>query len=90
MLAVPAAGNLLFFAADEPVVARRDAVDLAAFDGPRTFTWLDVPATTWPAAEVLTDDRNPVDSLDGVNREAARMARRNTMPAAVRGALAWE
>lgn len=90
VLAVPAAGNLLFFAADEPVIARRDAIELAAFDGPRSFTWLDVPPTEWPAAEVLTDDRNPVDAMDVASREVSRAGRRVTMPAAVREALAWE
>lgn len=90
VLAVPAAGNLLFFAADEPVVAHRDAVEIAAFDGPRTFTWLDVPATSWPAADVLTDDRNPVDVMDVSDREAARVSRWQSMPAVVRAALQWE
>lgn len=90
VLAVPAAGNLLFFAAEEPIVARRDAVELAAFDGPRTFTWLDVPPTEWPAGQVLTDDWNPLDAMDVASREAARVSRRQTMPAAVRGALVWE
>jgi spermidine synthase len=90
VLAVPAAGNLLFFAADEPLVARRDAVELAAFDGPRTFTWLDVPPTEWQAGQVLTDDWNPVDAMDVRDREAARVSRWQSMPAVVRSALAWE
>jgi spermidine synthase len=90
VLAVPAAGNLLFFAADEPLVARRDEVELTAFDGPRTFTWLDVPAIEWPAGRVLTDDWNPVDTLDLADTEADRVGRWASMPAAVRSALAWE
>ncbi|MFM9058666.1 MAG: fused MFS/spermidine synthase [Planctomycetaceae bacterium] len=90
VLEVPAAGNLLLFAADEPVVAGRDAVELAAFDGPRTFTWLDVAPVEWPAAAVLADDRNPIDVIDVADREAARVGRRESMPVAVREALAWE
>ena len=90
VLAVPAAGNLLFFAADEPIVARRDAVELVAFDGPQTFAWLDVPATTWPAARPLADDWNPVDAMDVADREAARVGRWRTTPAAVQRALVWE
>jgi spermidine synthase len=90
VLAVPAAGNLLFFAADEPLVARRDAVELAAFDGPQTFTWLDVPPTEWPAAQVLTDDWNPVDAMGVRDREAARVSRWQSMPSEVQSALAWE
>jgi hypothetical protein len=90
VLAVPAAGNLLFFAADEPLVARRDEVELTAFDGRRTFTWLDVPAIEWPAGRVLTDDWNPVDTLDLADTEADRVGRWASMPAAVRSALAWE
>lgn len=90
VLAVPAAGNLLFFAADEPLVARRDEVELAAFDGPRMFRWLDVPPTEWPPAPALTDDWNPADTMDLSEREAARVSRWASMPAAIRGALAWE
>lgn len=90
VLAVPAAGNLLFFAADDPLAARRDAVELAAFDGPRTFAWLDVPPTEWPAGQVLTDDWNPVDVMDVSDREAARVNRWQSMPAVVRTVLAWE
>lgn len=90
VLEVPADGNLLFFAADEPVRARRDAVEIVAFDGPRTFTWLDVAAVEWPAAAVLSDEWNPVDALDEAMREASRAGRRATMPAAVRESLVWE
>jgi len=90
VLEVPAAGNLLFFAADEPVVPRRDAIEITAFDGARSFTWLEVPPVEWPVATVLTDDWNPVETMDLAAKDAARMTRRATTPAAVRAALAWE
>ena len=48
------------------------------------------PPTEWPAAPVLTDDWNPVDTLDLAEREEARVGRWQAMPAAVRGALVWE
>jgi spermidine synthase len=90
VLAVPAAGNLLFFASDEPVRPQRSAVTLETFDIPRAFTWLEVPPVDWPKAPVLTDDWNPVDTLDARSLERLRVARRNDFPADVRAALDWE
>ena len=90
VLAVPAAGNLLFFASDEPIAPQRDKVVLEAFDGPQEFTWLPVPPTEWPEGIVLTDDWNPADTLDAAGLEQARIRRRGDMPAQVRTALAWE
>jgi spermidine synthase len=90
VLAVPAAGNLLFFASDEPIQPQRSAVTLQTFDIPRAFTWLEVPPVEWPAAPVLTDDWNPVDTLDAKPLERLRVARRNDFPAGVRAALDWE
>lgn len=90
VLEVPAAGNLLLFAADEPLEPRRDEIEIAAFDGKKTFTWLDVAPVEWPAAAVLTDDWNPVDSLATADMEAARTSRWKSMPLAVRSGLEWE
>ena len=90
VLAVPAAGNLLFFASDEPIRPQRSAVTLETFDIPRGFTWIEVPPVDWPAAPVLTDDWNPVDTLDARHLEEWRVARRNAFPADVRAALDWE
>jgi len=90
VLAVPAAGNLLFFASDQPITPQRDKVVLKTFDGPQEFGWLEVPPTDWPEGIVLTDDWNPADTLDAVGVEKARIRRRGDMPAEVRTALAWE
>jgi len=90
VLAVPAAGNLLFFASDEPIEPSKSEIRLDAFDGPRTFKWLEVPPVEWPAAPVLTDDWNPVDTLDVAGLEASRSMRRRVFPAVIRAALAWE
>ncbi len=90
VLAIPASGNLLFFASDQPIEPRRDSVNFEAFDGPRDFTWLPVPPTTWPAGIVLTDDWNPADTLDLAGLESSRVRRRADMPADVLTALAWE
>jgi hypothetical protein len=90
VLAVPAAGNLLFFASDDPIEPARDEIRLDAFDGPRTFTWLEVPPVEWPAAPILTDDWNPVDTLDVAGLEASRSTRRVVFPEPIRAALAWE
>ena len=90
VLAVPAAGNLLFFASDQPIVPQRDKVVLEAFDGPQEFAWHEVPPTEWPEGIVLTDDWNPADTLDAAGLEQARIRRRADMPAEVRTALAWE
>jgi spermidine synthase len=90
VLAVPAAGNLLFFASDQPIAPQRDKVVLEAFDGPQEFAWHEVPPTEWPEGIVLTDDWNPADTLDAVGVEQARIRRRADMPAEVRTALAWE
>lgn len=90
VLAVPAAGNLLFFASDEPIEPARAEILLETFDGPRSFRWLDVPPVDWPAAPVLTDDWNPVDALDLGGVEAFRSQRRRDFPAVIRAALAWE
>lgn len=90
VLAVPAGDNLLFFASDHPVEPQRSSVRLDAFDGPRHFTWLDVPPTRWPDAPILTDDWNPIDTLDSAGIESIRLSRRMSFPAGVRQALAWE
>jgi spermidine synthase len=90
VLEVPAAGNLLLFASDELIEAKREEVVLEAFDGARAFAWLEVPPTDWPKGEVLTDDWNPADTLDVAGLEAARLRRRADMPEQVRVALAWE
>jgi spermidine synthase len=90
VLAVPAAGNLLFFASDEPIEPQIPSVLLPTFDVPRHFTWLPVPPTTWPDAPVLTDDWNPVDTLDTAPLEALRLSRKASFPDPVRDALAWE
>jgi spermidine synthase len=90
VLAVPAAGNLLFFASDAPILSQRSSVMLQTFDIPRHFTWLEVPPTAWPPAPVLTDDWNPVDTLDAKLLEQLRVARRNEFPSDVRAALDWE
>ncbi len=90
IVAVPASGNLLFFASDEPIVPQRESVTFEAFDGPRDFTWLPVPPTTWPAGIVLTDDWNPADTLDVAGLESSRVRRRADMPPDVLTALAWE
>jgi hypothetical protein len=63
---------------------------LETFDIPRAFTWLEVPPAEWPQAPVLTDDWNPVDTLDAKPLEELRVARRNTFPAGIRAALDWE
>jgi spermidine synthase len=90
VLAVPAAGNLLLFASDDEIAPARDAVELQAFDGPRTFRWLAVPEVSWPDAPVLTDDWNPVDVLNTAGIDASRASRRGTFPDDVRQALDWE
>ncbi|MBJ7259916.1 MAG: fused MFS/spermidine synthase [Chthoniobacterales bacterium] len=90
VLAVPAAGNLLFFASDQPIAPQRDKIVLEAFDGPQEFAWYEVPPTEWPEGIVLTDDWNPADTLDAAGLERARIRRRADMPAEVRTALAWE
>ena len=90
VLAVPAAGNLLFFASDEPVEPGREAIEFDTFDGPRTFRWLDVPPAEWPLAPVLNDDWNPIDVLEVADVEVSRFRRREAFPAAVRAAIAWE
>ncbi len=90
VLAVPASGNLLFFASDEPIVPQRESVTFETFDGPRDFTWLPVPPVEWPKGIVLTDDWNPADTLDVAGLESSRVRRRNDMPADVLTALAWE
>jgi len=90
VLAVPAAGNLLFFASDEPIAPQRDQVVLETFDGTRDFAWAEVPPVEWPEGMLLTDDWNPADTLDAAGVEQARIRRRGDMPAEVRTALAWE
>jgi hypothetical protein len=90
VLAVPAAGNLLFFASDEPIAPQRDKIVLETFDGRRDFAWAEVPPVEWPEGMLLTDDWNPADTLDAAGVEQARIRRRGDMPAEVRTALAWE
>jgi len=90
VLEVPAQGNLLFFASDEPITPAREPVELATFEGPLSFTWAPVPPVRWPDAPILTDDWNPVDVLDIAGLEAGRAARQASFPAPVRTALAWE
>ena len=90
VLAVPASGNLLFFASDEPIVPVRSSVMLTAFDVTRHFTWLTVPPVKWPQVPALTDELNPVDRLDLVSREEIRVSRRASFPAPVWSALVWE
>ena len=90
VLAVPASGNLLFFASDDPIAPQRKVVMLQTFDIPRSFTWLKVPEVDWPKGMVLTDDWNPVDTLDARRLEQLRVARHDSFPADVRAALAWE
>lgn len=90
VLAVPASDNLLFFASDEPIEPQKSSVRFAVFDGLRHFTWLEVPPTRWPDAPILTDDWNPVDTLDAAEIEAIRLTRRMSFPEGVREALAWE
>ena len=90
VLAVPAAGNLLFLASDEPILPVRSSIMLTAFDVTRHFTWLRIPPITWPDSPVLTDDWNPLATLDTASLEAIRLSRRASMPAPVREALAWE
>lgn len=90
VLAVPAAGNLLFFASDAPIEPRCESVTFEAFDGPRQFGWSEVPPTTWPEGVLLTDDWNPADTLDVSGMESLRVRRRADMPTEVRTALTWE
>lgn len=90
VLAVPVAGNLIFLASDEPVEPRRGAVVLETFDGPRECGWAAVTEPVWPEAFVLSDDWNPVDTLDARGLEATRQAQRESLPDAVREALVWE
>ena len=90
VLAVPAAGNLLFFASDAPIGPQTASITLPTFDGSREFSWNGVPETDWPDAPVLTDDWNPLDTLDAKPLEELRVARRNAFPADVRAALDWE
>ena len=90
VLAVPASGNLLFFASDNPIVPQRNSVVLPAFDRTRTFTWIEVPPTTWPEAPVLTDDWNPVDVLDATALEVLRVRQRSRFPSRIQAALSWE
>lgn len=90
VLEVPAQGNLLFFASDEPILPRQKSVELATFDGPLLFTWAPVPPISWPEASILTDDWNPVDVLDLADLETGRAARQAAFPESVRTALAWE
>lgn len=90
VIAVPAAGNLLFFASDQPIAPHRDKVSISAFDGLQEFRWLAVPPVEWPEGILLTDDWNPADTLDAAGLEKSRIRRRNDMPAEVRRALAWE
>lgn len=90
VLAVPAAGNLLFFASDQPIEPRRELVTMETFDGLREFRWLPVPPAEWPAGVVLTDDWNPVDTLDLTDVERLRVTRRRDVPPEVLAALAWE
>lgn len=90
VLAVPASGNLLFFASDQPITPGRTSVELVAFDGPQIFNWVEIPPTTWPEASVLTDDWNPVDVMDTAALEAMRAERRTQFSKGVEAALAWE
>jgi SAM-dependent methyltransferase len=90
VLAVPASGNLLLFASDEPITPQRGSVVFETFDGPLTFAWLGIPPTTWPDAPVLTDDWNPADMIDARAVEDLRASRRTSLPATLRHALAWE
>lgn len=90
VLAVPAAGNLLFFASDLAIAPQQEKVAIEAFDGLQEFKWLAIPAVEWPEGVLLTDDWNPADTLNTTVLEQARMRRRGDMPPDVRGALAWE
>ena len=90
VLAVPASGNLLFFASDAPIRPERSSIILPTFDVPRHFTWLDVPPANWPDAPILTDDLNPIDILDTTSIEELRLSRRASFPASVQAALTWE
>ena len=90
VLAVPAAGNLLFFASDEPIGPRRAAITFETFEGPMDFQWNEVPPVEWPQGVVLTDDWNPSDTLEARGLEATRAGRRAALPPAVRSALVWE
>jgi len=76
VLVVPAAGNLLFFASDQPIASQRDKAVLETFDGTRDFAWLEIPPVEWPEGMVLTHDWNPADTLDAAGVEQARIRRR--------------
>jgi spermidine synthase len=90
VLAVPTSENLLFFASDLPIQPQRSSALLTAFDVPRHFTWLPVPALSWPAAPVLTDESNPLGTLEIAALESLRQSLRTCYPPSVRDALVWE
>lgn len=90
VLAVPADGNLLFFASDQPIRPERGPVTLACFDGPRTFQWLQVPSTAWEDVQMITDERNFADLFHQNTIEILRSQRYYNYPQMIRAALAWE